>query len=454
MNNYEKLLKIYENSIEKNHKKNNGIFYTDLALAETMLEELNIPKDSIILDPCCGCGVFLYAADKQGFPNLYGVDQDQEAIEFCQNHIEQGIFVASDSIGIDTLELLNKIDLKTKPDVVIGNPPYVPLKGNKIKEDSFHGNNLFVKSLLKAFEIVKEGGIISYILPKNVLHVKKYSPLRKILLKEKTIISIVDIGKYFKNVGGEQIILTVKNNKLNKENFIKIKRLFNDCFDNKFSVSQSFYKDEIILFKSKKDVEIYEEINNNCFKKINFHICRGNSHSDQAILGKDIRKFGYNNKKNPENNNKIFIQNIYSSTAGIIAAVGVNKEAKDTVTILSNDQDDERIIRYVLGVLHSRLCNLFLCKYCFNSSTVTIHIDASYLTKFPIIYPNKIKDFNTVVEIVRKLEDKQYRSTEWFYYLERLNQIVYKIYGIIQEKSDYIDEEIKKIQSKKWTYYF
>ena len=73
------------------------------------------------------------------------------------------------------------------------------------------GNNLFVAALMRAFEIVKENGIVSYIIPKNFLHVAGYSLLRRTLLEEKTIISIIDIGAYFKNVRGEQIILTVKN---------------------------------------------------------------------------------------------------------------------------------------------------------------------------------------------------------------------------------------------------
>ena len=42
----------------------NGIFYTDLSLAEKMLCELKLPKDVAIMDPCCGSGIFLYAAKK------------------------------------------------------------------------------------------------------------------------------------------------------------------------------------------------------------------------------------------------------------------------------------------------------------------------------------------------------------------------------------------------------
>ena len=74
---------VYESSLENNYKKDNGVFYTDLSLAEKMLTELKLPKDAIIMDPCCGSGVFLYAAKKHGFINLFGADQDKNAIKFC-----------------------------------------------------------------------------------------------------------------------------------------------------------------------------------------------------------------------------------------------------------------------------------------------------------------------------------------------------------------------------------
>ena len=50
---------VFESSLESDYKKDNGIFYTDLSLAEKMLCELKPDKDAIIMDPCCGSGVFL-----------------------------------------------------------------------------------------------------------------------------------------------------------------------------------------------------------------------------------------------------------------------------------------------------------------------------------------------------------------------------------------------------------
>lgn len=41
---------VYESSLENSYKKDNGVFYTDLPLAEKMLMELKLPKDTVIMD--------------------------------------------------------------------------------------------------------------------------------------------------------------------------------------------------------------------------------------------------------------------------------------------------------------------------------------------------------------------------------------------------------------------
>ena len=58
--------------------------------------------------------------------------------------------------------------------------------------------------------------------------------------------------------------------------------------------------------------------------------------------------------------NKVFIQNIYSAEAGIIAAFGGDMEATQTVTVFTDG--DEKMCRYILVILHSLLCKLFLYK--------------------------------------------------------------------------------------------
>lgn len=451
---------VYESSLESNYKKENGIFYTDLPLAEKMLAELKLPKQATIMDPCCGAGVFLYAAKKHGFMNLYGVDRDKNAIDFCLDHIHNVSFHACDSIGQTGASLLAEIELAGQPDVIIGNPPYVPLAGDaELNSDSLFkrrvldsGNNLFVAALIRSFEIAKPGGIVSYIIPKNFLHVAGYSLLRRVLLEEKTIVSIVDIGSYFKNVRGEQIVLTVKNCAADKKHKIKLKKLAGNHFVNMTKIPQSFYKDEILMFNCGEDYSTYKKLTSSyqtLSDLCNGYVGRGKSTSKDAIVGKELRKFGYKNHTVPAGGNKVFIQNIYSAEAGIIAAFGGDMEASQTVTVFTDS--DEKMCRYILGILHSRICNFFLYKYCYNYSKLTMHTDAKYLKKIPLpSNRQQNKYFDAILSLVGRLESNEYMSQKWFDCLEELNQIVYEAYGMNKKESDYIDCEVKRIQSKRW----
>ena len=181
----------------------------------------------------------------------------------------------------------------------------------------------------------------------------------------------------------------------------------------------------------------------------NGYVGRGKSTSESAIVGKDIRKFGYKDHKLPTEGNTLFIQNIYSAEAGIIAAFGGNLEASQTVTVFTDG--DPKMCHYILGILHSRLCNLFLYKYCYNYSKLTMHTDAKYLKKIPLP-SRKLQDqyFEQILELVNRLESDDYMSQAWFNRLEQLNQIIYSAYNITKKESDFIDSEMKKIQSKRW----
>ncbi|MDR1397545.1 MAG: N-6 DNA methylase [Desulfarculales bacterium] len=457
----------YENSLTDEFKKDNGVFYTDLSLAEKMLTAVKpfLNQDtSVILDPCCGVGCFLFAAHKYGYKHVYGIDVDSAAISFCADSIEGTTLIKSDFIGNSAKDTLSLLELADKVDCIIGNPPYVPvgdrveINGDYIfrREVSDSGNNLFVAALIRSLELLKDGGVLSYIIPKNFLHVASYSLLRRKIINEYTIVSIIDLGQYFKNVRGEQIVLTIrKKTPLTNQNKVQIRVYKANRFPLLCKVYQSFYKDEILLFDCDTDREVFVQLTDT-YKTLkdycNGYVGRGKSTSDGAITGNDIRKFGYKDKAMPnDDGNQIFIQNIYSAEAGVIAAFGGKLEAAQTVTIFTDG--DAKMCRYILGVIHSRLCNFFLYRYCYNRSHLTMHTDAKYLKKIPL--PNKSseefrKDFDKILPVVSALESDEYLTRQWFEDMERLNKVVYEIYGMTAELSEYIDTEVKKFQSRRW----
>ncbi|MBI9009330.1 MAG: N-6 DNA methylase [Tenericutes bacterium] len=456
---YTKNSRSYEKSLDSQYKKNNGIYYTDISLAKQMIDALKLSniEDMNIIDPTCGTGSFLYAASEYGFKNIFGLDIDKGAIKIAKNNVPNGTFKVYNSISNSSSKLMKLLKLRERFHVVIGNPPYAPITNETYGSSNDYlfqrtvkssGDNLFVAGLLRAKEMVCEGGLVSYIIPKNFLHVNSYSLLRRELLRDYSIMSIVDIGMYFKNVRGEQIILTFKKSKPSN-NMIKIYSLIDSNFMYMTMISQDFYKDTIVLFDSEEDFTIYNKFKNS-YTTLNDYVSgyvgRGKKKGKGVISGKDIRKFGLKNNRKLSAGNKIFIQNIYSKEAGIIACFGGDLDASETVTVFTDG--DATMCRYVLGIIHSRLINYFLHRYCFNKSSVTMHVDAKYLKKIPFIVSEQY--FDIVLEYVDLLESSKYMSETWFIYLEELNRIVYKIYNIEDSERDFIDLKVKLVQSRKW----
>lgn len=449
--------KQYEKSLTSAYKKDNGVFYTDVELSKKIIEFLNIPLDATIMDPCCGTGSFLVAAKHFGCLSIYGADIDKKAITIAREKCNIENVKVIDTLAENGEQVLKKWKLKEPVDFLIGNPPYAPIAKDIVIDTLDYlflrnvkdsGSNLYVAALYRAFELAKPQGIISYIIPKNFLHVTTYSVLRRMILNEKRILSIIDIGKFFKSVRGEQIILTLENQPA-KNNNILIYKYENETFLERLKVPQSFYKDEILLFDSEEDFTIYQTLERT-YKKFS-DICtgyvgRGKSKSDTAITGKDIRKFSFKNRPVPKKGNKVFIQNIYSAESGVIASFAGDLEASETVTVFTDG--DEKMCRYILGVLHSRLCNYYLLKFCFNGSRLTMHTDAKYLKKLPLIIDDHT--FKQVVSIVKSLETINYMTTPWFEMVESLNDLIYNTYKITEKERSHIEYQMKDIQSQRW----
>ena len=197
----------YENSLDEDYKKNNGIFYTDLELANAIIDFLNIPKNASIIDPSCGTGSFLHCLEQKGYTDITGCDFDLKTVRKCKELTGLERIYRMDTLGKCGQEVLKKVK-KKEFDYVIGNPPYAPLgKGGDIvatpefmKTVKDSGSNLFVAAIYRAFEIAKEDGYISFIVPKNLLHISSYKTLREKLLQEKRLVSVIELGIHFKTV--------------------------------------------------------------------------------------------------------------------------------------------------------------------------------------------------------------------------------------------------------------
>ncbi|MDR0675789.1 MAG: SAM-dependent methyltransferase [Elusimicrobiota bacterium] len=84
--------------LDKDQKQDLGAVYTPEELAISMAKKLNWKKGQKVLDVCCGKGNLFVAVlevyEKDGITNdnLYGIDIDPKAIEFCINKFPGGHF--------------------------------------------------------------------------------------------------------------------------------------------------------------------------------------------------------------------------------------------------------------------------------------------------------------------------------------------------------------------------
>lgn len=445
----------FENNLSVDFKKANGIFYTDLPLAKTIVQFLNIPIDSSAIDPCCGTGAFLFALKKFGIKNTIGIELDASTADTCKKLTGIDSVFNLDSIGPSGKYVLEHLGVEPF-DYVIGNPPYVPL-GNGVTFETDKkfselvinsGNNLFIGAIYRAFELCKDGGIVSLVVPKNLLHIPSYSKIRDFLLNTTSILSIIELGIHFKTVRGEQIVLTCKKSKPSLNHRIKFYSHSKGTLNYLSDFKQCLYDDEIIVFANNEEPTIYSKLKklrpllkDVCIDTIKRGRCKGD-----VVRGKDVRKFGLRDRDIVEDGGQIFVQNIFAAESGIIASYGSCLNAGETITVIN--VGNAIFAKYVLGLLHSRLINYYLIRFIFNNSRLTIHTDAKYLNNLPII-SNTIH-FNEVLHLVEKLEVVEYMSQEWLELYDTLNKFVYNIYGISDTDRNYIETEMAKIFSSKW----
>jgi type I restriction-modification system DNA methylase subunit len=209
-----------------------------------------------ILDPACGSGSFLIAAyDRliegqnrvaqtslydsfeilQG--SLYGVDIDEQAVEVAQLNLllkalvektllptlQQNLKHGNSLIFGEPLELQDIFGAEiydNKPfnyskempgvfsnggfDLVIGNPPYVFARSgsfeNNVKEfykDHYqvaqYQLNTYALFIERAFQLLKPGGYLAFIVPNTWLTIQTFSGLRKFLLDNTSTLKIINI---------------------------------------------------------------------------------------------------------------------------------------------------------------------------------------------------------------------------------------------------------------------
>ena len=342
--------------------------------------------------------------------------------------------------------------------------------------------------IAKSYEFLKEEGYLGFVLPKSVLRVDSFRSLRYFLLRKTKILHIYDLGHYFKDVRGDQIIIILQKKQLTEKEqlqskvkimILKKKNSFNHPYSYELSQSSFNRYNFFPIFYDKKTIPLINKLlkePNNLEKLCNGNIFRGLGISTKSdtiskeyiknstviYRGDSIKRFGIKYKLFVKNLNstqirkeeisrlqkdKIIIQNICSKEGGIFAAISKNTELTlDTVTNIITDKVSNK---YLLGILNSKLSNFFLISVIFLNSNFTMHTDKQYIGKIPIRIPKKEQE-KRIVSIVDKLiELKDIYSKGYFEYYDKLNDEVFKIYNLKPQEIYIINEFLLEVMSKK-----
>ena len=167
-------------------------------------------------------------------------------------------------------------------DVVLGNPPWVDLKGHPPElveyyfkkfgttENRINLYSIFVEQSLK---ILSPDGIFGFIIPNSILYQSSYEKIRKLILNNWSVNSIVRLpDNVFQNVKAETIILSISKTGRSTQCLIyerteTIKEIGeNNAKEHKKINSKDWLKNEFSvfdIFSNKQEIEILKKIEKN-----------------------------------------------------------------------------------------------------------------------------------------------------------------------------------------------
>ena len=464
--------------------------------------------------------------------NIFGVDLDRKAVEITELNLllriaetkhrlpdlKQNIKNGNSLIDDETVAKENAFEWRSKFkeildnggfDIIIGNPPYDVIYSNENPDEyefyksdkgyvSAESNpNLFALFIERAISLLKDGGILGFIIPNSIINNKYFCNLRKLILDKTIILQIYDLKKdVFKSANVDTCILILQKesdekvrlkNKLTfysgDSNSAQLKIKDKKKIYQKSFLKSNFYSFNVVVddrFDSiKKKIErgsiplgeigeVYRGMVTRNNKECIFDTQK-NSKYKPLLSGRDIGRYWlrFNNKyiyfdKSSAgggcwdervylNEQKLLVQLIRNLKLPRRLIVAYDNQKYYTLQNLNNIIIDESLgysTKYVLGIINSNLIN-----YWFRKLFVDINIKRIYLKQIPI-KKDKTKQ-NQIIKLVDRIislnnelmetKDKTNRAIELKDEIQRIdkeiNEQVYNIYGISDKKEIELIEE-------------
>lgn len=226
---FSELSLILTKNLSKEEKKNNGIFFTPNSTVKKIINKLRpyIDKNqtNTILEPSCGSCEFINELQK------YFINSNITGIE-----LNKKIYESIKKFNTNNTKIINVNFLKFQTEkcynLIVGNPPYFVIKKKEVdkKYDKYYDGrpNIFILFIIKSLKLLKENGILCFVLPSNFTNCLYYDKTRKYIVEHFTILDIIHCEDKYLDTTQNTIILIIKKNKPQKNNnkFILYKNKF------------------------------------------------------------------------------------------------------------------------------------------------------------------------------------------------------------------------------------
>jgi type I restriction-modification system DNA methylase subunit len=220
---YSPLSKELTSKLSKTLKKNGGIYFTPPSIIVENIKLLEPYMNTIsnVLEPSCGSCEYINALiNNYKHLKITGIELNSTIYESIKDTV-------STNVKLYNSDYLKYTSSETY-DLIIGNPPYFVMKKEDVAKSYykyFEGRpNIFILFIIKSITLVKENGLISFILPKNFLNCLYYDKTRSYINAHFQILNIVECvnSKYIETQQATVLLIIKKTsyNVINNEDYV------------------------------------------------------------------------------------------------------------------------------------------------------------------------------------------------------------------------------------------
>ena len=229
-------------------RRQRGAYYTPLSLARATVKRALSCLDSrpaAVLDPACGCGVFLVAAQdallrgglssQAAASSLFGVDTDGLAAALARDGLAAAGAPRS-CLGRQVRRadgLTGPWPGPTRYDLILGNPPHLGEEDHRATLAaaaratglSAPRGDLSFHFAARALDLLAENGVLALILPSSVADADSATALRARLAREATLLAVIDLGSgslFGPDVGQPTVLVLARKETFRSAEYLRL----------------------------------------------------------------------------------------------------------------------------------------------------------------------------------------------------------------------------------------